>query len=158
MISEERQRLSLVLVVQNHQVLLGCKKTGFGAGRWNALGGKIEAFETPLEGALRELQEECGLEASRGQEVARVFVDYLHTGRKVELFVFRVEEITGTLCETSEMNVDWILIEEVPYQKMWVNDQYWLPFVLNGKTLRARFVFQDDETLIEKDIEFTSSF
>ena len=39
---ELRQQLTLVLVTRDREVLLGLKKTGFGAGRWNALGGKIE--------------------------------------------------------------------------------------------------------------------
>jgi len=45
--------LTLVLVVQPGRVLLGLKKRGFGAGKWNGFGGKVEPGETIEEGARR---------------------------------------------------------------------------------------------------------
>lgn len=47
------------------QVLLGMKKRGFGAGKWNGFGGKIENGETIEEAALRELHEECSVHAQQ---------------------------------------------------------------------------------------------
>lgn len=35
------------------KILLGYKKRGFGAQKWNGLGGKVEPNETILEGAKR---------------------------------------------------------------------------------------------------------
>src|SRR5262245_66021920 len=43
------------------EVLLGFKKSGFGAGRWVGLGGHIEDGEEPAEAAAREVAEESGL-------------------------------------------------------------------------------------------------
>ena len=47
--------LTLVLVrdVARHRVLLGMKKRGFGAGKWNGFGGKLEPGETIEEAAKR---------------------------------------------------------------------------------------------------------
>lgn len=45
--------LTLVLVVQPGKVLLGMKKRGFGAGKWNGFGGKVEPGETIEAGARR---------------------------------------------------------------------------------------------------------
>jgi 8-oxo-dGTP diphosphatase/2-hydroxy-dATP diphosphatase len=45
--------LTLVLVRQGQNVLLGMKKRGFGVGRWNGFGGKVEKQETILDGAKR---------------------------------------------------------------------------------------------------------
>ncbi len=42
-------------------VLLGYKKTGFGAGRWVGLGGHIEEGEKPAAAAVREVAEESSL-------------------------------------------------------------------------------------------------
>ena len=36
------------------------KKRGFGVGKWNGFGGKVEAGETVVEAAAREVTEECG--------------------------------------------------------------------------------------------------
>lgn len=59
--------LTLVLVVDKGtdgapwRILLGLKKRGFGAGKWNGFGGKVEKGETIEAAALRELEEESGL-------------------------------------------------------------------------------------------------
>lgn len=45
--------LTLVMVVQPGRVLLGMKKRGFGAGRWNGFGGKVHAGETIEDAARR---------------------------------------------------------------------------------------------------------
>ena len=48
-------------IVKDDKVLLIKKAKGFGAGKWNAPGGKIEPNEKPLEAAKREVLEETGL-------------------------------------------------------------------------------------------------
>ncbi|MEK7607017.1 MAG: DNA mismatch repair protein MutT, partial [Patescibacteria group bacterium] len=39
----ERKLLTLCFIHQSPRILLGMKKRGFGAGRWNGFGGKVEA-------------------------------------------------------------------------------------------------------------------
>ena len=39
--------------VPNKRILLGYKKRGFGIGKWNGLGGKVETNESITEGAKR---------------------------------------------------------------------------------------------------------
>ena len=58
-----RKKLTLVLLHQGGRVLLGMKKRGFGAGKWNGFGGKVEGVETVVQAAQRELQEEAGITA-----------------------------------------------------------------------------------------------
>jgi hypothetical protein len=48
-----KKLLTLVLVTRPNQVLLGMKKRGFGQGKWNGFGGKVEKGETILEAAQR---------------------------------------------------------------------------------------------------------
>lgn len=50
-----RKVYTLIFVrdVANKKILLGLKKRGFGMNKWNGLGGKVEANETILEGAIR---------------------------------------------------------------------------------------------------------
>ena len=61
MSSLTRKVLTLVLLREESRVLLGLKKRGFGAGKWNGFGGKLEPGETVVEAAAREVKEECGL-------------------------------------------------------------------------------------------------
>lgn len=48
-----RKELTLVIIRRGTEILLGMKKRGFGAGKWNGFGGKLESGETLLEGAKR---------------------------------------------------------------------------------------------------------
>ena len=45
--------LTLAFVRDESQILLGLKKRGFGMGRWNGFGGKVELWETIAAGARR---------------------------------------------------------------------------------------------------------
>ena len=53
--------LILPICVSTRRVLLGHKKRGFGVGKYNGFGGKVEAGETLVGSAVRELHEESGL-------------------------------------------------------------------------------------------------
>ena len=44
---------SLIMVRKETEILLGFKKRGFGIGKWNGFGGKLEPNENIYECALR---------------------------------------------------------------------------------------------------------
>src|SRR5687768_15939600 len=47
-----------------NEILLGMKKTGFGAGKYAGFGGKVESEETVEAATIRELKEEAGINTS----------------------------------------------------------------------------------------------
>ena len=51
--SNTRKMLTLAMVRKTNSLLLGLKKKGFGEGKWNGFGGKVEKGETVSEGAVR---------------------------------------------------------------------------------------------------------
>src|SRR5262245_720643 len=63
-----------IAVLSQNKVLLVRRKRAPSAGLWSLPGGKIEAHETPREGARRELKEETGLEADVEGVLDRVAV------------------------------------------------------------------------------------
>jgi 8-oxo-dGTP pyrophosphatase MutT (NUDIX family) len=69
------KRYTLLLLQKDGSVLLGRKKRGFGEGKVNGFGGKVEAGETVIEAAVREMQEESGLTV----EDPCTFVSHIHT-------------------------------------------------------------------------------
>ena len=55
-----RDTVSLTFIIKNNHLLLINQLRGFGKGKVNAPGGRVEQGETLLECAIRELQEELG--------------------------------------------------------------------------------------------------
>lgn len=153
------KQLTLVIVKDKSQVLLGMKKRGFGAGRYNGFGGKVEESETILEAAMRELREEVGLTASALLPVGQLQFSFIDESPDLLVHLFTVEEYEGVVAETDEMKPAWFLINEVPYDEMWPDDRYWLPQVLSGQVCQGRFVFDKPSTaeytslILEHDLQ-----
>ena len=59
--NENRKILTLCIIHEHPRVLLGMKKRGFGQGKWNGFGGKVNDGESIEEAAVRELEEEAGI-------------------------------------------------------------------------------------------------
>lgn len=47
--------LTLSIITKKGKILLGMKKRGFGVGKWNGFGGKVQHGETLEEAMKREL-------------------------------------------------------------------------------------------------------
>ena len=134
--------LTLVLVDDGSSLLLGMKKRGFGEGRWNGFGGKVEVGETILAAAKREVEEEVGIHVSDLVQVATLLFSFASDeALELEVHVFRAMSFSGTPTETEEMKPQWFLYDEIPYDDMWPDDRYWLPQVLAGVTLTGSFHF-----------------
>lgn len=137
-------------------VLLGMKKTGFGSGKFNGFGGKVEPNESIMASAIRELEEECGLITHETylRSVGTLYfigeawdqIDCVH------VFTTDVSNCSGEIIETKEMKPKWTEIENIPYSKMWEDDKYWLPLVIEGWKVTALFLFDKNETLILHNI------
>ena len=147
--SEKRQTLTLAFPITKERILLGMKKRGFGAGRFNGFGGKIQKGENVRDAAVRELTEECGIVASTDQlESVGVIIFHLE-GARLEVHNFLVHTWQGEPVETEEMRPEWFLFANVPYKNMWIDDKYWLPHVLGGKRVNGEVWFGDsDEEIV----------
>ena len=52
---------------------------------------------------------------------------------------------------------EWFSFLERPWNKMWIDDFYWLPYVLQGKVFRARFLFRGHDQIISHIIKEVES-
>jgi 8-oxo-dGTP diphosphatase / 2-hydroxy-dATP diphosphatase len=151
---KKKKILTLCLVQKDGLLLLGLKKRGFGAGRWNGFGGKVEAGETIEEAAKRELFEESGLRAGNIDEVGLLNFSFKDTGEALEVHVFRCTDFSGQIEESEEMRPQWFPEDQPPLDKMWADDEYWLPLFVDGENFEGHFVFEGEKNniIIEKQV------
>lgn len=125
--------MTLCIVHDRSKVLLGMKKRGFGMGKWNGFGGKVNANETILEAAKRELKEEADIFATDLAEMGIIEFEFKGNPEILEVHIFKVNEYTGEPKEGEEMKPEWFNIEYIPFDKMWPDDKYWFPVLLDNK-------------------------
>jgi 8-oxo-dGTP diphosphatase len=91
------KRVVAALIFKDGKVLV-CQRTRHQTMplKWEFPGGKIEEGEQPRDALRRELDEELGIDASVGDEVARIRHQY-KSGSSVELRFFVVNEYKGEL-------------------------------------------------------------
>ena len=89
--------LNLCLIVENGKILLGMKKRGFGAGRWNGFGGKVQSEETIEIAAKRELREEAGIEAEFLEKVGIIDFEFKGNPEILQVHIFGL--ISGIFSE-----------------------------------------------------------
>ena len=148
---QAEERATLMFVQKEGQVLLIHKKRGLGAGNINGPGGRIEPNESPIQCAIRETEEELCI-TPLGVEFAGELFFHSEDMPRIHGYVFTANDYTGIPTETDEAIPLWTNADEIPYDKMWQDDQYWLPQVLLGKTITGWFSFVQ-ETLLDYKVE-----
>lgn len=144
---------TLVYLIDGERVCLGYKTKGFGAGKWNGFGGKLEAGETREETATRELREETGV------VVEPIILDYVaelyfHNGAGAagDMYVhaFFARRWEGEPSEVEKMRPQWFGYDEVPYEDMWPSDPHWVPRVLKGERVKCTVWFDGKGESVER--------
>lgn len=81
--------------------------------KWEFPGGKIEDGEQPRDALRRELEEELGIVAEIGDEVARIQHEYPNGGM-VELRFFVVRKYLGEIENRIFRDIRWAMPEDLP--------------------------------------------
>lgn len=132
-------------------VCLAMKKRGFGMGKWNGVGGKVQN-ESVEQATIREAKEEIGVDLLDLKKVALLnFITMKH-----KCHVFLADKWEGEPTETEEMKPEWFAVDAIPYHEMWDDDKVWLQRVLDGKTITGEFHFDENDNLVAHTIEETS--
>jgi len=140
------------------QLCLAMKKRGFGMGRWNGVGGKVETDETIEEAMIRETHEEIGVEVLNFSKIAELsFFFSVNSSWNQLVHVYFAYEWAGEPMESEEMRPQWFEVVNLPFDSMWPDDRYWLPEVISGKLLKAKFVFGDHDAILDMKIDYVNS-
>jgi 8-oxo-dGTP diphosphatase len=137
---------TLMFIVREGRILLIEKKRGHGAGKINGPGGKIDPGETPLESVIRETQEELLITPLAPLKLGELHF-HMSDMPHIICHVYRAENFTGTPTETEEAVPIWFQIADIPYDRMWEDDRYWLPQLLEKRSFEGRFSFDGDRML-----------
>jgi 8-oxo-dGTP diphosphatase len=102
-------------------------------GKYNGLGGKLEADEDVATGMRREIAEEAGIACGRMQ--LRGTISWPGFGRDGEDwfgFVFLIEEFTGEPPATNaEGDLEWVPLSALEGLNLWEGDRHFLPLVFD---------------------------
>jgi 8-oxo-dGTP diphosphatase len=101
------KRVVAALIVQDGKLLV-CQRTRHQTMplKWEFPGGKIEEGEQPRDALRRELDEELGIQATIGDELARIQHEYPNGGI-VELRFYVVREYEGELENRIFKDIQW---------------------------------------------------
>lgn len=129
---------TLIYVFRENRVLMlerAHRDGDIHSGKWNGLGGKLEEGETPVAAAVRELQEESGLNVPKSamQPLGTLLFPEFRNGQHWLVWVFRCE--VGTTAqpfgEGPEGRLHWVPVGEVFGKNLWEADREFLPYVLS---------------------------
>lgn len=112
-------------------------------GKWNGLGGKFEAGETPEMCVRREVEEEAGL-VIQNPRLRGLLMFPKFKGNDWYVFVFTATEFSGELIESPEGRLEWIEDGKLTALNLWESDRIFLPWLEQGKFFSARFEYEGD--------------
>jgi 8-oxo-dGTP diphosphatase len=115
-------------------------------GKWNGLGGKFEAGETPEECVTREVLEESGL-LIRDPRLCGLLMFPRFKGNDWYVFVFTATDFQGELIDSPEGRLEWIPDERVLDLNLWASDHIFMRWIQKGKFFSASFKYEGDAML-----------
>ncbi len=153
--------LLFLIKEQNDQITdicLAMKKRGFGVGRYNGVGGKLEEGETLEQAVIRETREEIFVLPKVFRKVSELAFTFPHNPTWDQLVhVYFCTDWDGNPTESEEMKPGWFSVQNIPYDTMWPDDIYWLPRTLSHELLKARFTFGEGDIVLDQEIYTVSS-
>ena len=129
------------------------KKNDIHEGKWNGLGGKIEPGESPTECAIREIREECGLEARAPLLKGVLTFPQFAQGNDWIVFLFRVDIFDGVMGECNEGDLHWIDDDKLLELELWEGDRVFMPYLDVPGFFTGKFLYKKG-ILIDYTIEW----
>jgi 8-oxo-dGTP diphosphatase len=114
------------------------------AGKWNGLGGKFEAGESPEDCVIREVREESGL-TIRTPHWHGLLTFTNFKGSDWYVFVYTADDFEGELTQDiPEGRLEWIPNDDVLRLPLWDSDSVFLPWLDRQGFFSAKFNYKGE--------------
>ncbi len=114
--------------------------------------GKIRQGEAIEEAAKREVLEEVGVEVMDLEKVGILEFESKNNPEIIEVHIFKVRDFKGIPLESDEMKPQWFDVNEIPFDKMWPADKFWMPLLLDGKKFKGKFFYDEQDNFLKKEL------
>jgi len=129
--------LGYVLSPDRRRVLMihrNARADDYHTGKYNGLGGKLEANEDAAAGMRREIREEAGIECLEMN--LRGTINWPGFGKSAEHwfgFLFIITAFSGVPLErNAEGTLEWIDVERLYELPLWDGDHHFLPLIMDA--------------------------
>lgn len=129
------------------------KENDMHEGKWNGLGGKLEAGESPEECVIREVKEEAGLTIKEPRMHGFITFPAFDGIEDWYVFLFTANKFEGELIDSPEGNLEWIENSKVCSLNLWEGDTIFMKWLYDEKFFSAKFNYADGK-LVDYDVNF----
>ena len=112
-------------------------------GKWNGLGGKLDAGESPEECVIRELREESGLTIIEPRLRGVLTFPAFKNGEDWLVFVYTATRYEGSLGACAEGDLEWVEDARLATLPLWEGDLIFLPWLEQEKFFSGKFSYVD---------------
>lgn len=119
------------------------KKGDVHLGKWNGLGGKLDAGESPDDCVVREVREESGLTILDPKLRGVLTFPAFQNGDDWLVFVYTATRFTGELAECPEGALSWVEDPKILDLPLWEGDRHFLPWLNGDRFFSAKFSYRD---------------
>lgn len=129
----------------------------FHKGKYNGIGGKLEAGESPEEAMAREAVEESGLTV-RDMRLRGMITFPLFDGENDWLtFIYEITDFEGDIRENDEGTLSWVKDDELLTLNLWEGDKHFIEWIYEGSTFfSGKFIYQN-KRFISHEVVFYSN-
>ncbi len=122
-------------------------------GKWNGLGGKLDAGESPEECVIRELREESGLTIISPRLRGVLTFPAFKPGEDWLVFLYTATKFSGEVGVCAEGDLEWVSDERLADLPLWEGDRIFLPWLEQERFFSGKFTYVEGR-LVSHTVSF----